>query len=119
MDWSTVRYFDREEFGYADDIEPDESFVRMLDDARHLAGMPFELTSAIRTVEHNEEVGGVPDSAHLSGQAVDILCESSRARFLILSALLEVGFTRFGVADSFVHVDVDDGKPQEVVWVYS
>jgi len=73
MDWSKVRYFDRAEFGEGEPgIEPDEGLVRMLDEARHVSGIPYQITSGLRTKEHNAAVGGAPTSAHLTGHAVDI-----------------------------------------------
>jgi len=118
MDWSRVKHFSREEFGYASDVEPDEMLVSMLDQARGLAGVPFELTSGIRSPNRNREVGGVEDSAHTKGLAVDILAEDSRTRFLIVDALLSVGFNRVGVGPDFVHVDIDESKPRDVCWLY-
>ena len=112
------RYFDREEFGYADGVEPDPTLVQLLDDARGMAGVPFVITSGIRSEDRNREVGGVETSSHLTGHAVDIAAESSRERFLILDALLQCGARRIGIGDTFIHVDTDESKPQEVAWVY-
>lgn len=117
-DWQRVRNFRRGEFGHAEGIEPDPKLVAMLDEARTIAGVPFEINSGIRTEQRNDQVGGKPTSAHLSGHAVDIACRSSRHRFLILRALIEVGFRRIGVADTFIHCDTDPTKPQDVVWTY-
>ena len=98
---STLRFFKPEEFackcgcgrGY-DDM--DAGLLRMLDEARALAGIPFSLSSAFRCAKHNKAVGGVADSAHTHGYAVDIKCTSSHYRFRIISALLEAGFRRIG-----------------------
>ena len=72
---STLRFFKPEEFackcgcgrGY-DDM--DAGLLRMLDEARALAGIPFSLSSAFRCAKHNKAVGGVADSAHTHGYAV-------------------------------------------------
>jgi len=32
--------------------------------------------------------------------------------------LIMVGFTRFGIADTFIHVDLDLDKAQGVIWTY-
>ena len=37
----------------------DPTFLRMLDEARELAGIPFVLASAYRCPKHNKAVGGV------------------------------------------------------------
>ena len=118
MDWRTVEHFDRKEFGFAGDVEPDERLVRRLDDARAVAGIPFFINSGIRSEEDNERVGGADDSAHLTGHAVDIRVSTSRQRQLILSALIAVGFRRIGIGQSFIHVDTDRTKPQDVCWLY-
>jgi len=38
-----------------------------------LIGGPVSVTSGLRTIAHNAAVGGVPNSAHLSGQAYDFV----------------------------------------------
>ena len=118
MDWSKVRHFSRDEFGYAGNVEPDETLVQLLDEARSMAGVPFVLTSGIRGEDRNREVGGVEKSAHTTGHAADISAESSRERFLIVDALLQCGGSRIGIGSDFVHVDTDESKPQEVIWLY-
>lgn len=118
MDWSTVKHFSRSEFGRSGSIEPDEKLVRLLDQAREIAGVPFAINSGIRSVERNAKAGGAPESAHLSGHAVDIHCPTSRHRFLIVRALIEVGFYRIGIGATFVHADTDPDKGQEVIWTY-
>ena len=93
-------------------------FLEMLDNARDIAGIPFSINSGYRTLEQNSKVGGVNSSSHTRGLAVDIACKESRARFLIVSALKEAGFTRIGISDSFIHVDSDSDKAQDVIWTY-
>jgi zinc D-Ala-D-Ala carboxypeptidase len=117
-DWSAVKNFSRPEFGKSDGVEPDADLVRMLDQARDVAGVPFVINSGIRSVERNAQVGGAPESAHLSGHAVDIHCPTSRQRFLIVQALIEVGFRRIGIGNTFVHADTDPDKAQDVIWTY-
>jgi len=96
----------------------DKTFLLRLDEARERAGIPFVINSAYRTPEHNAKIGGKPNSSHLKGLAVDISVTNSRQRFIVLNALLEVGFTRIGIADTFLHVDLDNGKSKEVIWTY-
>jgi uncharacterized protein YcbK (DUF882 family) len=105
---------------YFENIEykMDSNFLDKLDEAREYSNIPFLINSAYRTPEHNESVGGTSNSSHLKGLAVDIKATDSRTRFLILDALLAVGFSRIGVADSFIHVDLDFSKSQNVIWTY-
>ena len=118
IDWHRVRYFRRAEFGRHGDVEPDPLLVEMLDEARQYAGIPFVITSGIRSPERNAEVGGAEESAHLTGHAVDIRCPTSRHRHKILEAALLVGFRRIGIGKGFIHLDTDPEKPQDVVWLY-
>ena len=92
--------------------------IARLDQARGLAGIAFKITSGWRCYEHNSSVGGKETSSHLFGLAVDILATTSRSRFLIVKALLDVGFTRIGIGKDFIHVDMDTTKDAEVIWLY-
>ena len=96
----------------------DKTFLLRLDEARERAGIPFIINSAYRTPEHNAKIGGKPNSSHLKGLAVDISVTNSRQRFIILNALIDVGFTRIGIADTFIHIDLDKEKSEKVVWTY-
>ena len=96
----------------------DASFLLMLDKARDIAGVSFSITSGYRTDAHNSKVGGVSNSSHKIGKASDIACSDSGKRSKIITALLAVGFTRIGVASSFIHVDNDNTKSQDVIWTY-
>lgn len=95
----------------------DERMVQRLDLARSIAKVPFVINSAVRCIDHNETSGGLDDSAHLKGHAVDISCKDSHKRFLIIEALLRVGFNRIGVYGTFIHVDNDETKPARVLWI--
>ena len=92
-------------------------FVDLLDRARALSGTSYIITSGQRTVATNETVGGVNDSAHLHGVAVDLRCSDSITRFKILKGLFAVGFCRIEIATHHIHVDNDLTKPQGVVWL--
>lgn len=93
-------------------------FRDKLNRAREIADIPFSLNSAFRCESHNKDVGGSCTSSHLVGCAVDIRCSDSRDRYLILNALMQVGFNRIGIAKTFIHVDDDLTKPSGVIWVY-
>ena len=95
----------------------DEDFLSKLDEAREFAGIPFSINSAYRSPTHPESIKN-PTSSHIKGLAVDIKATDSKTRFKILEALLSVGFTRIGIADTFIHVDMDYDKSQEVIWTY-
>jgi uncharacterized protein YcbK (DUF882 family) len=117
-----MKYFDIEEFDSPDLIgsgeNMDAEFLEMLDSAREIAGIPFIITSGYRTKAHNKKVGGKSDSAHLTGHAADIKVNGSRQRWQIVEACIKAGFTRIGIANTFVHVDNDSTKPKDVIWTY-
>lgn len=100
------------------EVDMDDTLLGMLNEARETAGVPFVITSGFRCEEHNANVGGTKGSAHTLGYAVDIAATNSRNRLVIVQALLKAGFNRIGIAKTFVHVDVDESKPQNVMWVY-
>lgn len=92
--------------------------LELLDKAREDAGIPFIVTSGYRCAKHNEASGGSPTSSHLKGLAVDIAYNSSsRTLYTALQSLLK-HFPRVGIAKTFIHVDNDPEKPQEVLWLY-
>jgi uncharacterized protein YcbK (DUF882 family) len=96
----------------------DMAFIELLQAARTEAGIPFNISSGYRTHMHNQFCGGVPTSAHCKGMAADVIAADSRTRFKIISAALQVGITRIGVASSFIHLDNDPDKDPEVIWTY-
>lgn len=97
-------------------LEP--SLVEMLDTARGIAGVPFVISSGKRSKAQNEKAGGVEDSAHLTGFAVDILCKTSDVRWKMINSLFKAGFTRIGIGKDFLHADNDPSKPKQVIWHY-
>jgi uncharacterized protein YcbK (DUF882 family) len=117
-----LRYFKLEEFDSPDELgsgcNMSQEILSMLDAARKIYGKPMRITSGFRTKNHNKKVGGVESSSHLKGLAADIACSESRNRFDMIRALLEVGFKRLGVAGTFIHVDIDKNKSQNVIWTY-
>lgn len=97
-----------------------DDLLGRLNFARETAGIPFIITSGYRCQKHNDRVGGKPNSAHTTGQAVDIAFKNSNECFKIVRALYDAGFRRLGInfSKSFVHCDVDGSKPQDVLFKY-
>ena len=101
-----------------------ESFLATLTDAREYCRTPFMINSGYRCEKHNKKVGGKEKSTHRVGSAADIHCTESRQRAMILCGLLEAGFSRIGIAKTFIHVDMadrlegEDIKVEAVFWLY-
>jgi uncharacterized protein YcbK (DUF882 family) len=106
------KYFKPEEV-----IGLDQKLVQMLDRAREIAGIPFIITSGVRSPQHDIEVGGSGTGAHTRGLAVDLKCNTSDFRLNILSACIAIGFKRIGVKSNHIHVDIDKTLPQDVLWL--
>lgn len=119
-----TRYFKDSEFfcscGNCDKNHNDVNKFSLarLDEARHLAGIPFHINSSIRCNLNNELMGGRPKSAHLSGQAFDVRVTNSSDRFTIIDAAIRAGFKRIGIAKGFIHLDDDSRKSPRVAWLY-
>mgnify|MGYP003134205172 CR=1 FL=1 len=100
-----------------------KDFLEMLDDARDIASIPFKINSGMRCRKHNEDLKkrgfkASSKSSHLKGLAADISAKDSSTRWTIINSLLLAGFTRLGIASTFIHVDLDSDKQQEVIWTY-
>ena len=121
------KYFKLSEFDSPDEpgsgSKMNYTFLEKLDYARGNAGVSFKINSGYRTEAWNTKVGGRVGvgklmSSHCKGLAADIHCNNSRDRALIVQSLLNVGITRLGIADTFIHCDVDKDKDQDVIWLY-
>lgn len=80
---------------------------KALKEAERLYGQYIHVTSAHRTAEHNAQVGGVPGSYHLSGEAVDIrMPENSKQLAKLVWAMSQAGFKGFGLYSTHCHFDI-------------
>jgi hypothetical protein len=91
--------------------------VKMLDQARDIAGIPFVITSGFRNAITKDGVTTRDEGAHSRGLAVDLRCRDSRSRFLILKGLFAVGFVRIGDEVDHIHADIDVSLDVNVVWL--
>ena len=92
-----------------------------LENMRIDAGIPF-IISATRCPAYNRKVGGVKDSTHMTlfdeSYGIDIDVENSRDKYILVTSAIRAGFTRIGIAETFIHVDDSPVKVQEVIWTY-
>ena len=100
-----------------------DEYMSMLTDARIIAGIPFSMSSMCRCPARNAAEGGKETSSHISTEDIeckagDISYEGSRQRSIIVTALIEAGFTRIGIGEDFIHADNDKTKSQDVMWLY-
>ena len=127
----TLKYFKYSEFDSPDQRgsgkHMSNEFMQMLDDARGLAEIPFVITSGYRTEAYQDDLtrrgyktAKKGTSPHLKGVAADIACSNSRDRWIIINALVLAGFSRIGISDTFIHVDLStyEGHRQNVIWTY-
>lgn len=101
------KYFtDEESEGLTDDI----CYKR--DRAREFFGFPLVQTCGYRSPEHNAEIGGVSDSAHTKGKAIDIKApQDPFMREKLAWALGAAGFVRVESCPKHFHADTDLDKP--------
>ena len=108
---SFYRYFsDKESLGLCKDL------MYKLDRAREFFGHPLIITSGYRSPERNEDAGGVKNSSHTTGQAVDLRCADVEMQKKLCWALGAAGFRRIGVYSGHVHADVDMDRPNPAFW---
>ena len=86
--------------------------VDVLDIIRFYSG-PIIVTSGIRCTAHNKRVGGVPDSKHLTGEAVDIYARDvniielwDSIAHLQKKGLITIGYRQLYKKKGFIHLDI-------------
>lgn len=112
--WDEIRYFNREEFqckcgrycdGYPAQMQ--RAVVEVADRARAYFGAPGTVVSGLRCSTHNENVGGVSNSRHLTGKATDLRISGVSAAQL-LEYVKQQPETRYAYAinQTNVHFDI-------------
>ena len=114
--WQRIRYWNREEFrcrcggkyctGFPH--EPDSVLVELVDDLRAKAGRPAHASSGLRCPVWNEIQGGVSNSRHLTGKALDFSVEGMSGSQLLSLAQSDPR-TRYAyiIDGGWIHVDVE------------
>ena len=85
----------------------DSSMLTKLQKLRDVLGVPLYITSAYRCLNHNASVGGVSNSRHTQGDAIDISIGNVNWRTLVEEAK-KIGFTGIGYGQNrggFIHLD--------------
>lgn len=95
-----------------------KGLVVELQKVRSMTGQPMSINSGCRCESHNKSIPRASkSSSHMKGLAVDIKCDDSAYRSLLLPLLIS-RFARVGIGSDFIHIDVDSDKSQNVIWVY-
>lgn len=118
-DFSNIKNFKPGEFKHPELM--DQELVDKLDLLREKLGLPIHLSSSYRDPGHNAIVGGVPDSQHLSGHAVDIILPADGLyHFNIVKLAYEVGFTGIGEKRQTGHAGMLhlDNRADPAKWTY-
>ena len=118
--WDQIRFFKPSDFACpcCGQVKIDWGLVRCLDSICEWIKEPIRITSGYRCPKHNEEVGGVPDSAHTKGLAVDIHIPDNKFRYEVIDYATLFGIPRIGIGKNFIHLDIDETKPHPRLWVY-
>lgn len=114
--WTNVKYFTRDEFKckcggkYCDGfpVEPSELLVKFADRVREHFNSPAIVSSGVRCKTHNANVGGVSNSRHLKGIAMDF-CIKGVSSAKVLEYVKQQKEVRYAYAidNSYVHADVE------------
>lgn len=82
-----------------------QELVDKLDELRERMNMPLVLTSAYRCPNHPIEAKKKRPGYHSKGIAADVAVTGGD-QIKLISIAYELGFKGFGIADSFVHIDL-------------
>lgn len=112
--WSQIRWFTLPEFAckcgrYCDGYpaQPSRTLVELADRVRQHFGVPVVVSSGLRCKTHNANVGGLANSRHLSGRAMDF-CVTGRTAAEVLSYVRQQPEVHYAYAidGQYVHMDV-------------
>ena len=113
--WDNIQYFKRSDpyigcscgqcGGFP--VEPSEKLMRLADAVRAAAGRPMVPTSTVRCRAHNKAVGGVENSRHLLGKAMDFSIPGwSADRTLALVRQQKAARYAYAIDGTHVHMDI-------------
>jgi len=114
-----TKNFTREEFNCrcCGENRMHQYVIETLQKVRDEFGHPIKVTSGWRCPENNAESGGSTNSSHMAGLAIDVEVKSSFHRYNFLLTAMKY-FDRIGVAEDFIHIDMDPNKTSKLLWLY-
>lgn len=114
--WQGIKYFKREEFKckcggkYCNGFpaEPEKKLVTVADRVREHFGKPAIVSSGVRCKQHNENVGGVANSRHLTGKAMDFRVSGKSASEVLAYAQKqpEIRYA-YAIDKNYIHMDIE------------
>lgn len=115
--WADIEFFTEGEFrckcggrycdGYPARMQ--EQVVRICDSARRHFGRPGHVISGLRCRTHNANEGGVADSQHMYGEAVDLMIEGIGSDELLAYVQTLPHRYAYRINGTNVHVDIAKG----------
>ena len=117
--WDDIRYFERSEFkckcggqfcdGYPAQMQ--EAVVKIADAARAHFGKPAHVVSGLRCKQWNAHEGGVANSQHMYGEAIDLRIEGVDGESLRKFVSKQPGCRwSYCINSTNVHFDIEPGK---------
>jgi hypothetical protein len=113
--WDDIKYWSRDEFRcqcggkYCNGFpaEPDEKLVRLAENVRSYFGKPAHRSSGLRCKTWNAIQGGVSNSKHMYGKALDFRIEGKSAAQVLayVNTLPDVNYA-YAIDNQHVHMDV-------------
>lgn len=95
-------------------IPPSPRLIHAVEYIESLGGLQV-ITSGVRCIDHNHDVGGTLDSKHLSGEAADLLTPDSQDVYKTVKAAMGVDcVSMIEVCPHHVHIDVRGG-PKKMI----
>lgn len=114
LDWNSIKYFKKEEFTCKCGCGQNNmhlEVVKIADEIREHFGNACIVNSASRCIKHNKNVGGVANSRHLSGKAVDLYVKGVNGDTLLAYTknLVAQGKLRYTylIGGDAVHIDIN------------
>ena len=116
--WDGIKYFTKDEFackckqygkaycnGYP--VEPSQKLVKLAEKVRMHFNAPITVSSGIRCKQHNINQGGVANSRHTLGTAMDFAVRGKTAAQVLayVKTLPEVAYC-YAINNEYVHMDV-------------
>lgn len=118
LSWPELACRDIVRTPYPLDWRPDRAvaLAAAFEALRAAVGHPLTVLSAYRTPRYNRDVGGVPDSQHLHGRALDLRPPFGWTPLDLAAVAREIDLIRgLGIYERFVHIDIRP-EPELVVW---